>query len=195
QPDQRVELVAVLSPGAVDEPVVQRVDGGGEQHPVEPHMAALGIDYILVPRALGGLHDDVNVHGGLLQQCCYPGSAQAYPATRRTYHGHMGLIRAGSALYPAVADNDPATPPAGPSGLVGGPPPGRAAAPFAGPQHAVGRLAVAVAGDAALARAAALARDQVEQFARVAPEQQARDRPHSATSSAHLHDITRMPIP
>src|ERR1700722_14632475 len=153
-----------------------------------------------------------------LNQCCYPGLHRHTPATRRSYHGHKGLTRAGTPAGPSrrrslaapVAGNaDPAftarrsrrVP--GPAGGRAAPPRGRAPPPRPpppggrppapapppppppAPPRAVGRLALA----------AAPPRDQVDQPGRVAPEQQARDRPHSATSSARLHDITRMPIP
>src|SRR3984957_18456051 len=115
-----------------------------------------------------------------LNQCCYPGLHRHTPATRRSYHGHKGLTRAGTPAGPStrrslaapVAGNaDPAFT-ARRSRRVPGPAggrsaPRRAAAPLAGPPRAVGRLALA----------AALPRDQVDQPGRVAPEQQARAPP------------------
>src|SRR5665647_3444078 len=63
QQDEGVERVAVLAQGAVDEAVVVRVAGRGEQHPVEPDPAGDVVDLVLVPLPLRDLDRDVELHG------------------------------------------------------------------------------------------------------------------------------------
>jgi hypothetical protein len=63
---QRVQRLAVLRQRAGDEPVVERVARRGEQHPVQPDLAGLGIHLVLIARTLRGLDDDLHFHGTLL---------------------------------------------------------------------------------------------------------------------------------
>ena len=60
---QRVQRVAVIRQGVVDEPVVGRVPGGGEQHPVQPDAPGGVVHFIFVALSLGDLDDDLDVHG------------------------------------------------------------------------------------------------------------------------------------
>jgi hypothetical protein len=53
--DERVDRVAVLTEGVLDEPVVARVLGRGEQGAVQPDPAADVVDLVLVAAALGDL--------------------------------------------------------------------------------------------------------------------------------------------
>jgi hypothetical protein len=59
---QGVERVAVLAEGAVDESVVVRVPGRGEQHAVQPDAAGRMVHLVLVPLALRDLDRDVELH-------------------------------------------------------------------------------------------------------------------------------------
>ena len=57
-----VHRVAVLGQRAGDEPVVGRIAGRGEQHPVQPDPPADRVHLVLVPRPLRNLDDDVDLH-------------------------------------------------------------------------------------------------------------------------------------
>jgi len=59
---QCVEGVGVLPKGVVDEAVVGRVLGGGEQGAVQPDSTALVIHLVLVAGSLGDLDGDVKLH-------------------------------------------------------------------------------------------------------------------------------------
>src|SRR2546423_4683910 len=59
---QRVERIPVLAEGALDEPVVRRILGGGEQGAVEADPAGVVVDFVLVALSFGDLHGDVEVH-------------------------------------------------------------------------------------------------------------------------------------
>ena len=60
---QRVERVAVLAEGVLDEAVVGRVLGRGEQRPVQADPAGRVIHLVLVAVPLGNLNRDVEIHG------------------------------------------------------------------------------------------------------------------------------------
>jgi hypothetical protein len=60
---QCVDGVAVLGQGVRDEPVVARVAGRGEEHPVQPDPAHLWVELVLVAPPLGNLDDHVDGHG------------------------------------------------------------------------------------------------------------------------------------
>ena len=60
---QGVERVAVLAQGVLDEAVVGRVAGGGEQHPVQADASGGVVHLVLVPLALRDLDRHVELHG------------------------------------------------------------------------------------------------------------------------------------
>ena len=60
---QRVERVAVATEGVLDKPVVRRVAGAGEQHPVQPDASRGVVHLVLVALPLRDLDRDVELHG------------------------------------------------------------------------------------------------------------------------------------
>jgi hypothetical protein len=59
---QRVQRIAVLAQRVLDEAVVRRVSGRGEQHAVQPDPAGGVVHLVLVPLSHGDLDNNVNVH-------------------------------------------------------------------------------------------------------------------------------------
>src|SRR5689334_19218701 len=66
QDDQRVQRVAVLAEGVLDEAVVGRVGGRGEEPTVQADPTGLVVHLVLVPRTLRDLDRDVELHRWLL---------------------------------------------------------------------------------------------------------------------------------
>ena len=64
--DQRVQRVAVLAEGVLDEAVVGRVGGRGEESTVQTDPTGLVVHLVLVPRTLRDLDRDVELHRWLL---------------------------------------------------------------------------------------------------------------------------------
>jgi hypothetical protein len=60
--DHCVQRVAILGQRVRDEAVVERVTGRGEQHPVQAYPAGFVIHFVLVPRTLRNLDDDLDFH-------------------------------------------------------------------------------------------------------------------------------------
>src|SRR5690606_16263444 len=66
QDDQRVQRVAVLTERVLDEAVVGRVGGRGEEPTVQADPTRLVVHLVLVPRTLRDLDRDVELHRTLL---------------------------------------------------------------------------------------------------------------------------------
>ena len=60
---QCVQGVAVFAQGVVDEPIVVRVAGRGEEHAVETNASGFMINLVFVPIPLGNLDGDIKLHG------------------------------------------------------------------------------------------------------------------------------------
>src|SRR5215472_5107549 len=57
-----VQRIAVSAKGVLDEPVIGRVPGRGEQHAVKADPAGVVVDLVLVPLPFGDLNDHFDVH-------------------------------------------------------------------------------------------------------------------------------------
>src|SRR5579859_118794 len=78
--NERIERVAVPRQRVLDEPVIGRIPGRGEQHPVQPDPPGLVIHLVLVALALRDLYDDVELHGPISCPVArLPGYVRAYP--------------------------------------------------------------------------------------------------------------------
>src|SRR5665648_417355 len=83
---QGVQRVAVLAKGALDEAVVVRVAGGGEEHPVQADPPGRVVELVLVPLTLGDLDGDVELHGSPSRAS--GNSPRAAP--QKSVHGRAG---------------------------------------------------------------------------------------------------------
>ncbi len=59
--DERIQRVAVVAQSSLDEPVVGRILGSGEEGAVEPDSSGLVVNLVLVAVPLGNLDRDVEV--------------------------------------------------------------------------------------------------------------------------------------
>ena len=104
QQHQRIQRIAVLAEGVVDEPVIGRILGRGEQRPVQPDPARMVVHLVFVATALGDFDGHVEVHECHLSRVRLAGRRwPKSPAAGRNRGHDSGLPRIGG---PARARSD-----------------------------------------------------------------------------------------